>query len=395
MINGVHMRIEIYHGDCLKRLKDIPSESVNSCVTSPPYWGLRNYNDEEDQLGQESTPELFVSNLVYVFREIYRILRKDGTLWLNLGDSYAEQSGSGFNTNREQGYTNRVQNMQSEYGDIKVKTGLPRKNLLGMPWRVALALQADGWILRQDIIWHKPNPMPESVTDRCTKAHEYIFLFSKSQKYYYDNESIKEQAKYPDGPDSPDKLKKGINEKGFEIRSGMQNITGMDKRNKRSVWTVTTKPYAKAHFATYPPDLIEPCILAGVPEKVCIKCREPYIRKIDKKRIKRSELEKGDPRYRPNDYDSEYKDINGKKDAGYTITKDLGLEKQCDCDTEETDGGTVIDPFGGSGTTALVADRYERNSILVELNEEYIELAKERIMPNTQSLFHHTSIIDK
>jgi len=269
------MGIKILKGDCRKTLQSLPAESINTCVTSPPYWGLRDYGEDE-QLGLEETPEAFVENLVQVFREVKRVLRDDGTVWLNLGDSY-----------------------------------LINKQLGGIPWQVAFALQADGWYLRQDIIWHKPNPMPESVTDRCTKAHEYIFLLSKSPKYYFDNEAIKEDAKFPDGPKSADKIRKGVGKHGMDTRSGLNKIGAISKRNKRSVWTVTTKPFKGAHFATFPMDLIEPCVLAGCPE-----------------------------------------------------------------------GGTVLDPFGGSGTTAVVANGHNRDAIICELNSEYIDIAEQRISPH-------------
>lgn len=255
----VFVMIDIHIGNALIKLKELPEQSVHTCVTSPPYWAQRNYNDEAEQLGMEADSETYIANMVAVFREVKRVLKDDGTLWLNLGDTYGQQQGSGFNTNKAKGRKNRVKDMQTELGDVNVNFGLPIKNLAGIPWRVALALQADGWYLRQDIIWHKPNPMPESCTDRCTKAHEYIFLLSKQAKYYYDNEAIKEEAKYPNGPEG-----KGM--KGMEIREGLANMKEAEKRNKRSVWTVTTKPFKEAHFATYPKDLIEPCILAGCPE---------------------------------------------------------------------------------------------------------------------------------
>ena len=264
--------IKILQGNCLDVLKDLPERSVNTCITSPPYWGLRDYGKGE-QLGLEDTPEEFAENLVNVFREVKRVLRDDGTVWLNLGDSYS----SGGRTTT----TNQTLRGDKDYGVTRPKPseGIKPKDLVGIPWRVAFALQADGWYLRQDIIWHKPNPMPESVRDRCTKSHEYIFLLSKNVKYYFDNESIKEDSK-----------------------------TSTVKRSKRSVWTVTTKPFKGAHFATFPPDLIEPCVLAGCPE-----------------------------------------------------------------------GGTVLDPFGGAGTTGLVAEQNNRDSILIELNPDYIEIAKKRL----------------
>ena len=273
------MSVNILHGDCLDQLKTLDDQSIHTCITSPPYWGLRDYGND-DQLGLESSPDEYINNMVVVFREVKRVLRDDGTLWLNLGDTY----GRG------------------------VKTNLPKKNLLGMPWRVALALQADGWILRQDIIWHKPNPMPESVRDRCTKAHEYIFLMAKQQKYYFDNNAIKEDAKYPNGPVAPEKIKKGVGMHGMHTREGLSKLGARDKRNKRSVWKVTTKPFKEAHFATFPMDLIEPCVLAGSP--------------VD---------------------------------------------------------GWVLDPFGGAGTTGLVADKHKRHAVLIEISKDYIEMAKKRM----------------
>lgn len=312
--------INIKIGDCRHVLKQLPSNHFHTCVTSPPYWGLRDYgtatwvggdpncphyrtNHQSDkcitghiyleksqksggiagsiyktvcpkcgamrqdkQLGLEETPQEYVDNLVKVFKEVKRALRDDGTVWLNLGDSYS----SGGRTST----TNQTVRGDKDYGVTRpaVCKDIKPKDLIGIPWRVAFALQDDGWYLRQDIIWHKPNPMPESVKDRCTKSHEYIFLLSKSKNYYFDNKSIYEN------------------------------------KNKRSVWTITTKPYKEAHFATYPPDLIEPCILAGCPEN-----------------------------------------------------------------------GNVLDPFGGSGTTGLVADRLHRNATIIELNKEYIKIADKRI----------------
>lgn len=307
------MSYQILQGNCLDLLKDLEEKSINTCITSPPYYGLRDYG-VNNQFGREETIDEFVNNLVKVFQEVRRVLRDDGTVWLNLGDSYGGQRGKGFNTHQDKGGSNRIQELQKKHGDLKVTTGLPLKSLLGIPWRVALALQADGWILRQDIIWHKPNPMPESCRDRCTKAHEYIFLLSKKQKYYYDHEAIKEpsvfQHKGRYGPVKPSSVgNKNKELPGFEIRDGLKNMTGSyPMKNKRSVWTVTTKPCKEAHFATFPIDLIEPCVLAGSPE-----------------------------------------------------------------------GGTVLDPFGGSGTTTIAAEKHKRNSILLEINPEYIKLAKDRI----------------
>jgi len=296
--------IKILQGNCLDKLKELPDQSINTCITSPPYWGLRDYGEGE-QLGMEDTPEEFVNNMVEVFREVKRVLRDDGTVWLNLGDSYS----SGGRTTT----TNQSLRGDKDYGVTRPKPskGIKPKDLIGIPWRVAFALQQDGWYLRQDIIWHKPNPMPESVKDRCTKAHEYIFLLSKSPKYYFDNEAIKEDAKFPDVPNTPKSIKAvdGVYSKN------LQKIGANPKRNKRSVWTVTTKPFKGAHFATFPMDLIEPCVLAGCPEN-----------------------------------------------------------------------GTVLDPFGGSGTTGIVASNHNRKAVLIELNTEYIEIARQRIQ-NQGGLF--------
>lgn len=301
-------------GDCLESLRQMPEQSVHCCVTSPPYFSLRDYG-HDGQIGLEQTPDAFVAKLVEVFREVRRVLRDDGTLWLNLGDSYSTESKWGGATGGKA--ASGIHGVGGG-GRTKARHGIPDKNLLGIPWRVAFALQADGWYLRQDIIWHKPNPMPESVRDRCTKAHEYIFLLSKSEKYYFDVESIKEpavgglpgnkkhehQAAY-EGGDKKARTKAGFTAYCERVAA---NPALAEMRNKRSVWSVSTKPFKGAHFATFPPDLIEPCILAGCPE-----------------------------------------------------------------------GGVVLDPFGGAGTTALVAARNLRNSVSCELNQQYVDLATARL----------------
>ena len=365
--------IRIIKGDCSESLKKLDDKSVNTCITSPPYWGLRDYNGEEKQLGLEDTPEEFVNNLVGVFQEIKRVLRDDGTVWLNLGDSYMGGGGGNYNkTGISQAGGQHLTNVRNRKDFIR-KSGVKAKDLVGIPWRVALALQQDGWYLRQDIIWHKPNPMPESVKDRCTKAHEYIFLLSKNPKYYFDNEAIKEDAKYPDGPTSAHAIRKGVGDSKMRTRNGLHKIGANPKRNKRSVWTVTTKPFKGAHFATFPMDLIEPCVLAGCPEKICVDCGKPYERVMQKpkqlevERNKRSGLDDRKVGGVLDKYNKENPPI------------DLGLQKQCDCETNETKAGTVLDPFAGSGTTGIVAANNERNAVLLELNEEYINLAKERI----------------
>lgn len=251
-------RTKIMIGDCTESLKSMGDGIIQTCITSPPYFGLRDYG-VDGQIGLEKNPSDYVNKMVEVFSEVRRVLRDDGTLWLNIGDSYSAVRGG------DHGYKDGRKNRSERKAAGLV--GRP-KNLLGIPWKVAFALQADGWFLRQDIIWHKPNPMPESVRDRCTKAHEYIFLFSKSPKYYFDNDAIKEPSKYPNDnrkarqkKEIYDSMMSGNGQKFSAINPN--NAKTYEKRNKRSVWTVTTKPFKGAHFATFPPDLIEPCILAG------------------------------------------------------------------------------------------------------------------------------------
>ncbi|HHH1924190.1 TPA: site-specific DNA-methyltransferase [Yersinia enterocolitica] len=306
------MSYQIFIGDCIDSMRDMPDQSVHSCITSPPYYGLRDYG-VEGQIGLEQTPDEFIQKLVEVFREVRRVLRDEGTLWINIGDSWDR-----------------------------------RKQLMGMPWHLAFALQEDGWILRQDIIWQKPNAMPESTRDRCTKAHEYIFLLTKRPKYYFDTMAIKEPANLT-GKGNANTFRGGayVNNSTFDnSEGGKRTVIGntrarrnsfkrqdskreqvipgqnfgthrperdesawdISTRNKRSVWTVATRGYKEAHFATFPPALIEPCILAGCPQ-----------------------------------------------------------------------GGVVLDPFGGSGTTAGVAIANNRKAILCELNPEYVDLVHARI----------------
>jgi len=247
-------------GDALTVLSEMEDQSVNCCVTSPPYFGLRDYG-EDGQLGLERTPEEYVANLVAVFREVRRVLRDDGTLWLNLGDSYA----TGTTSDRTPTQTGKHGYWQNPAVNKRIDArsiGLKPKDLVGIPWRVAFALQADGWYLRSDIIWAKPNPMPESVTDRPTKAHEYVFLMSKSQQYYYDAEAIKEPCV---GQNAHDTTGPGYHAPGQSPNTGSRGGNGTKTRNRRSVWTVATQPYKGAHFATFPEKLIEPCVLAGCP----------------------------------------------------------------------------------------------------------------------------------
>ena len=258
------MRDTILFGDCRRTLCAFLPKSARMCVTSPPYYGLRNYGDEQYQLGQEQTPEKFIDNLVNVFREVKNVLTDDGTCWVNLGDSYYN-----YRPGRGQGLAKQtVSTTKQDLPDVCPRRGnrlegLKEKDLIGIPWMFAFAMRADGWYLRQDIIWHKPNPMPESVRDRCTKAHEYIFLFSKNKNYHYDNEAIKEPAK---DWGTRDRTQGKYHNPGTGLSPHSGLTKSYEKRNKRSVWSVTKKPYKGAHFATYPAELIEPCILAGSEE---------------------------------------------------------------------------------------------------------------------------------
>ncbi len=349
-------------GDCLEVLPSVPTGSLHCVVTSPPYWGLRDYG-VDGQLGLEKTPEEYIAKMVAVFREAWRVLRDDGTLWLNMGDSYntSPAGNKGPNT----GVVNYQRSDSTKGKQQKLQKGGPLKpkDLCGIPWRVALALQADGWYLRQDIIWSKPNPMPESVTDRCTKAHEYIFLMTKKARYYYDAEAIREESEYGYKNWNKDIYRSvGDAQKDAEHFGGLK-LEGCDPsagRNKRSVWTVPTCPYPEAHFATFPPKLIEPCILAGCPEWVCKKCGEPRRRITEKAQIKRR---RKTPTTRPcDDRSPSANDVAGveSKTIGWT---------DCGCNAG-FDGGIVLDPFMGSGTVAAVAYENNRHYIGIELNPD-------------------------
>jgi DNA modification methylase len=253
------LQARVLVGDAVSRLAELSDGSVRTCVTSPPYWGLRDYGND-GQLGLEATPQEFVENLCKVFDEVWRVLADDGTLWVNLGDSYAGSGKGGQSAEK------RSANWQPEYSNKGlVPEGLKAKDLVGIPWRFAFAMQDRGWYLRQDIIWAKPNPMPESVTDRCTKSHEYVFLLTKNPRYYFDNEAIREPAVTE--PKEPTAIPYSQHiQKGGKTSQRLGTSTAEGTRNKRSVWTVTTKGYKEAHFAVYPPELITPCVLAGSAE---------------------------------------------------------------------------------------------------------------------------------
>jgi DNA modification methylase len=324
----------VFFGDCRDSLRSMAADGVKvqTCVTSPPYFGLRDYGHSE-QIGMEETPEQYIAALVEVFRCVRDVLADDGTLWINIGDSYASKPNGPAGTPKEGSVAPHVSTRTAHARrSSQIPAGFKHKDLIGIPWMLAFALRTDGWYLRQDIIWHKPNPMPESITDRCTKAHEYVFLLSKCSRYFYDHEAVKEPA--VGDPDAPrnrwdtktyvvpgQKPQKRASRRPSVKRGGFAGKTEVlagegrnsfravvDRRNRRSVWTIATRPYAGAHFAVFPPALVEPCILAGS---------------------------------RP--------------------------------------GDTVLDPFMGSGTTAAVAIEHGRQFIGCELNQDYKPLQDERI----------------
>jgi DNA modification methylase len=379
----------------------MPDCCIQTVVTSPPYWGLRDYG-VQGQIGLEPTPEEYTLRLVELFAEVRRVLRDDGTLWLNLGDCY---SGSGGAHTANQGnpgisksfYRNGVPRFHDAGRSIVyTPPGYQPKNLMGIPWLVALALQANRWYLRCDIIWAKKNCLPESVMDRPTRNHEYIFLLSKFAHYYYDAEAIKEPAVggvdpggvgYGHGTDSEKRGRKRIMYPGAcndDLTKGMPGYAvapGAPTRNKRSVWWIGTEPFTEAHFATFPTRLIEPCILAGSSPQACPVCSSPWKRIVERKRLNRTELPEGDPRHRPNTYQGAYGDINGKADAGYTKTNTLGWQPTCTCPGNNGSGKSIVlDPFSGAGTSVMVALRHGRRGIGLELNPAYVEMSQRRII---------------
>jgi DNA modification methylase len=379
---------KIICGDCLEVMAAWPDDFIDCVVTSPPYWGLRDYGIE-GQLGLEKTPEEYLTKMVAVFREVRLVLKKTGTLWLNMGDSYANtgvkdpSKVGGFIGERIRKKL-AGQNPNDSCQDSRPKQippGLKPKDLCMMPHRLAMALQKDGWWIRSDIVWAKPNPMPESVTDRPTKSHEYIFLCTKSAKYFYDADVIREESV----PDPRDKLwdtartGKGFSDHKHDAERGRMQSKTQDEgwtrmsnpagRNKRSVWTVATAPYSEAHFATFPPKLIEPCILAGCPEWVCKKCGKAKERIIE---ASGGSIGKGWHDHE-NDQSLGQRATDPKSKGGHGYKVETTGWTDCGCNAG-FDGGIVFDPFMGSGTTAVVAYENRRHYLGIELNQEYIDL---------------------
>jgi DNA modification methylase len=388
-------------GDCREVLKTLPDESVHCVVTSPPYFGLRSYLPDGHphkarEIGLEETPEAFVAALVEVFREVRRVLRGDGVCWLNLGDSYSVQHvgrrdhGTGDKTSRLGPNKDGIPGGTSITANgNRLVAGLKPKDLIGIPWRVAFALQADGWYLRQDIIWSKPNPMPESVTDRCTKSHEYVFLLSKNSRYWYDAEAVKEgvseatakdnrtgRNRWQNGGES-DESRSGDSRKDF----GCMKYPEDGKRNRRSVWTVATQPYSEAHFATFPPALIEPMILAGCPAQACEKCGKGWERVVEREGMttteKRKESGYSEKRGMGGIKVSQNLDYKGGHGSNIRSSRTLGHRPACACEADSIPG-TVLDPFFGSGTVGQVAERLGRRWIGIDLNDGYTAMQQKR-----------------
>lgn len=424
--------LTIHQGDCRAVLATLEAGSVHTVVTSPPYWGLRDYGTasweggdadcdhsfradagattqragrsyqqghphrecrcgatrQDAQLGLEPTPEEYVANMVAVFREVRRVLRDDGTLWLNLGDCYGSGPGapSDKSTLRGNGHVgggpkvhavSAVGNRAARVISGNAMFDFKPKDLVGIPWLVALALRADGWYLRSDIIWAKPNPMPESVTDRPTKSHEYLFLLSKSERYWWDADAVREEASQPAGVarlTGQHKADAG----GFTTNghgpSTLGTNQGPSARNIRSVWTIATQPYPGAHFATFPPKLVEPCILAGAPDKACATCGAPWERVLGDKvpvagrgsgNVERKIATNGE-RSRLDTH------MGSSVPWNPSITPTTGWRPTCAHADAPTVPGVVLDPFGGSGTTAMVAQHLGRRAVLIELNPDYI-----------------------
>jgi DNA modification methylase len=394
--------IRIIEGDCRVVLPTLAWGSVHCVVTSPPYFGLRDYG-VAGQLGLEGSVEEYVGGLVGVFREVWRVLRDDGTVWINLGDGYCAaapgnktlgvSAASTLNGVNSQRYRETLAQGHATKRDTSKIAGLKPKDLMMVPARVALALQADGWWLRSEIVWAKPNPMPESVLDRPTQSHEKVFLLAKSSRYFFDAEAVRERAE----SDRPDMRLKGVrtgdaylqqgpladnsrpNAPRSRPRSAELDTSAVDtsSRNIRNVWTIATAPYAEAHFATFPPALAERCVRAGTSERgCCAGCAAPWVRVVERTVLP--------PPDRINNNPFKHDTMTSHGEGAHTLrnivqNETTGWEPSCACGCAETVPAVVLDPFGGAGTVGLVADRLGRDAVLIELNPAYCEMARRRI----------------
>lgn len=372
----------LLQGKSQEVLKKFPDNTFHTVVTSPPYWSLRDYFDDE-QLGQESTPEEYVKNVVSIMREVKRTLRKDGTVWFNIGDSY--NNSSGFCRSTKNWKREGREKGSADKKAIKHKV-IKTKDLMGMPWSVAFALREDGWYLRCDIIWEKENPMPDGAKDRPTRGHEYIFLLSKSPKYFYDYYRVLE-----DTEEQPEGIQGfGANDqKGTYRMDQKRTFEHYGKRNKRAVWRQSVSTYRGGHFATYPAKLIIPCIQASTSEKgCCVKCGTPWERQFEKVEVKaplkrHTTTKKNQSEPFINMFsdkltgESEFTDEDSEEVMLTLESK--GWEKQCNCDTNEVTSCLVLDPFNGTGTTGEVALTNKQNYVGIELNEEYLKISRDRL----------------
>jgi DNA modification methylase len=393
------MTVTLLPGDCLDVLRTLPTASVHCVVTSPPYFGLRAYNGGEQEIGSEATPDAYVARLVAVFREVWRVLRDDGTCWLNLGDSYAG-SGNGSNDYRPEGAS--ISRHSGKYVGQKPRSSLASKQLLGIPWRVAFALQADGWLLRSDIVWSKPNCMPESVKDRPTKAHEYVFLLAKQARYFYDADAVKEESIDPASHKpwkTRNKMRMNELDPVHAQTRGFHNIPDgkiYSRRNRRSVWHIATTPFSARsvgiddvdHFAVMPPKLVEPCVLAGTSERgVCPTCGAPWVRVVEThngRHLKEYRARADTPKSAAsNGYGGRGSASSGLTKPGWRqfsppTSHTTGWQSSCACGGEPIPA-TVLDPFCGAGTVGLVSVQHGRRFIGIDLNARYLEIARRRI----------------
>ena len=398
------MTVTSLHGDCTELLPTLAPGSVQTIVTSPPYFGLRDYGllptDWPEVtyvpvaglepitipamrccLGLDPTPAAYIGHLVHTWRLLAPVLRDDGTCWLNLGDSYAGQGGQGPQAGDEFKARRRGQELITRAARY-VGGGLKSKNLLGIPWRAALALQADGWYLRSDIIWAKPNPMPESVTDRPTRAHEYLFLLAKSERYYYDAAAVAEPLSAPS---------KFAGNRAQQVAATGGIISGgtsthkneITARNRRTVWSIATQSYSGAHFAVMPEALIEPCILAGSSARACEHCGAPWVRVVERESNWQERKAAGATAGNVGTSETYQNGVHGKNmshDLGSKTMRDLGLAPSCACaDNTGSSASVVLDLYGGSGTVGKVATRLQRDAVLIDLNPDYIALQAERV----------------
>lgn len=400
--------IRIINADVIDGLRFLPEKSVHCVVTSPPYWGLRDYGIE-GQIGLEPTPEGYLEKMVQVFREVHRVLRDDGTLWLNMGDNYATR---GYQPHDKGAFLNGYDCPAGwsascrGQGAMKIVgiSGLKQKDLVGMPWRLAFALQSDGWYLRSDIIWSKPNPMPESVFDRPTKSHEYVFLLTKERRYFYDCESIRE-------PQTGSTHSRGCGRnpkqapEDSNIRAKLSwHLSTLERdlpngRNRRTVWEIPTQPTPEAHFATFPEALVEPCIKAGTSERGCCSvCGAPFVRRVEKGEAL-EEWKKASGADSNGEYHGKaQKDyLSAKAQIAADVKRRIleGMRERisdwqpaCSCNAEIAPC-VVLDPFGGSGTVAKVARDLNRDAILIEINPAYVEIARRKLRADEQ-LFDDT-----